>query len=182
MKICLVDDDKKLITLLKRFFTKNGYDNVDDMEPQDILNQKKLDHDLFILDIMMPDIDGFEVCREIRRKSEAFVIFLSAKQEALDRIIGLELGADDYMTKPFEPRELLARIQALFRRREKDRTKAGDALGKIPLNCPRGVRAELEAACVVELVHRSNERHVSVTDELKQLIGTTHMTLRHGND
>lgn len=131
-KICLVDDDTKLVDLLKRFFGKNGFDQVDSLEPADIVSARTLDYDLFILDIMMPGIDGFEVCRAIRRKSEAFVVFLSAKDEAIDRILGIELGADDYLTKPFEPRELLARVQALFRRRDTDSRKGmQEAQGKM---------------------------------------------------
>lgn len=121
--ICIVDDDAKLVDLLKRFFGKNGFDQVDSLDPEEIISNRTIDYDLFILDIMMPKIDGFEVCRAIRKKSDAFVIFLSARDEAIDRILGIELGADDYLTKPFEPRELLARVQALFRRRDTDNRK-----------------------------------------------------------
>lgn len=115
-KICIVDDDTKLVTLIKRYLAKNGYNHVDAIEGSKLVEMKKIDYDLIILDIMMPDIDGFEVCKKIRKISSVFIIFLSAKTESFDKIVGLEIGADDFITKPFEPRELLARINSLFRR------------------------------------------------------------------
>ncbi|MCK5682526.1 response regulator transcription factor [bacterium] len=115
-KICIVDDDKKLVSLLSKYLRKNGFTSVSTIEPKDLLEMREIEHELFILDIMMPEIDGFEVCKAIRKKSDAYVIFLSAKSDSIDKIVGLEIGADDYIVKPFEPRELLARINSLFRR------------------------------------------------------------------
>jgi two-component system, OmpR family, phosphate regulon response regulator OmpR len=123
-RIAVVDDDPKLVELVKRYLEKNGFQNVASPTASALVEAKQLDFDLVILDIMMPGIDGYELLKEMRKKSDAFVIFLSARSEAIDRVVGLELGADDYLPKPFEPRELLARIAALFRRRElQSRTK-----------------------------------------------------------
>src|SRR5215475_6376416 len=82
--------------------------------------------DALILDLMLPDIDGLEVCRRIRAKAETPILMLTARGDAMDRVVGLEMGADDYLPKPFEPRELLARLKAILRRRGND--KAGDVL------------------------------------------------------
>ncbi len=116
-RIGIVDDDQKLVSLVKRYLENNGFQNVSGFSPKQLGISKEIPLDLLILDIMMPEMDGFELLREIRKKSRVPVIFLSAKSEVFDRIVGLELGADDYLTKPFEPRELLARIQAILRRR-----------------------------------------------------------------
>lgn len=116
-RICVVDDDPKLVDLIVKYLTRNGYPETFTFEPSEILGGK-MDFDLFILDVMMPGIDGFELCKGIRAHSNAFIIFLTARSDSFDRIVGLELGADDYVSKPFEARELLARINSLFRRQE----------------------------------------------------------------
>lgn len=117
-KICIIDDDEKTVALIKRYLERNGYRDLESPQPAEFVARPRIESDLIILDIMMPGIDGFEVCRRVREKSDAFVIFVSARDEVYDRVAGLELGADDYLTKPFEPRELLARMERLFRRRE----------------------------------------------------------------
>jgi DNA-binding response OmpR family regulator len=115
--ILIIDDDEKLCVLLKNYLTGFGYAVVSCSHPQAGL---KMIHnnqpDLIILDIMLPDMDGFAVCREIRKSFTTPIIMLTARGEVMDRIVGLELGADDYLPKPFEPRELLARIQTILRR------------------------------------------------------------------
>lgn len=126
-RLCVVDDDPKTVDLVRRYLLKNGYLHVDFRSAEDLVAPPRLDYDLIILDVMMPGMDGFEACRRIRAKSDAFVIFLSARDETFDRVAGLEMGADDYLTKPFEPRELLARIDSLFRR-ESRRVARGNTL------------------------------------------------------
>ncbi|PKK88105.1 MAG: hypothetical protein CVV64_20250 [Candidatus Wallbacteria bacterium HGW-Wallbacteria-1] len=121
-RICVVDDDPKLVELIVKYMSRNGYPETFTLEPSEIL-AGKMNFDLFILDVMMPGIDGFELCKGIRAKSDAFIIFLTARSESFDRIVGLELGADDYVSKPFEARELLARINSLFRRQEVEAKK-----------------------------------------------------------
>ncbi|MEO6696026.1 MAG: response regulator transcription factor [Ignavibacteria bacterium] len=116
-KIFIIDDDVKLTDLLKDYlkqysFLPHSYDN-----PVDALNHlRNNNYDLIVLDIMLPEMDGFETLKELRKFSDIPVIMLTARGETMDKIVGLELGADDYLAKPFEPRELVARMQSVFRR------------------------------------------------------------------
>jgi DNA-binding response OmpR family regulator len=117
--VLIIDDDTKLNSLLGEYLGKNGFKPVSCENPKDGLLKLKNQHfDLVILDIMLPDMDGFETCRLIRKEYDTPIIMLTARGEVTDKIVGLELGADDYMPKPFEPRELLARAQAILRRNE----------------------------------------------------------------
>lgn len=116
-RILLIDDDEKLGELLGAYFKRFDLDLVAASHPALGLEKLEKDHpDLVILDVMLPDQDGFAVCREIRRKSAVPIIMLTARGDVTDRVVGLELGADDYMPKPFEPRELVARVQNVLRR------------------------------------------------------------------
>ena len=118
--IFIIDDDPELTGLLQEFLTSHNYHitvyNNPEKGVMSLLTRKHIVCDLVILDIMMPGIDGFQVLRKIRESSDVPIIMLSAKGEVSDRVIGLELGADDYLPKPFEPQELLARIQSVLRR------------------------------------------------------------------
>ena len=116
-KILLIDDDEKLGDLLSTYFERFDLALLVANEPEaglEMLNKEA--PDLVILDVMLPGQDGFEVCRTIRKTSAVPIIMLTARGEVTDRIVGLEIGADDYMPKPFEPRELVARIQNVLRR------------------------------------------------------------------
>ena len=116
-KILIIDDDKKLTKLLEEFLGSFNYNLSVKHKPEEgIQFCRNQSVDLVILDIMLPGIDGFQVLRTIREFSTVPVIMLTARGEVTDRIVGLELGADDYLSKPFEPRELLARIQSILRR------------------------------------------------------------------
>jgi DNA-binding response OmpR family regulator len=116
-RILVVDDDRQLTSFLERFLSKQGYQvSVAATATQMGLMMEHQEFDLIVLDIGLPDGDGFEVTREIRKSSELPIVVLTARDEVFDRVIGLELGADDYLTKPFEPRELLARIKSVLRR------------------------------------------------------------------
>jgi len=116
-KILIIDDDKKLTKLLEEFLGSFNYALSVKHKPEEgIQFCRNKSFDLVILDIMLPGIDGFQVLRTIREFSTVPVIMLTARGEVTDRIVGLELGADDYLSKPFEPRELLARIQSILRR------------------------------------------------------------------
>lgn len=115
--ILIIDDDEKLCQLLNDYLSVNGYSVVSSFHPEDGLKKLKAQNpSLVILDVMLPEMNGFEVCRRIRHTHSVPVIMLTARGDVTDRIVGLELGADDYLSKPFEPRELLARIQAILRR------------------------------------------------------------------
>ena len=116
-RVLVADDDDKIRELLELYLTKEGFaveQAADGAEA--ILKAQQLKPDLIVLDIMMPVLDGMEVCRQVRKFSQVPVIRLTARTEDEDRIMGLELGADDYLSKPFNPRELVARIKAVLRR------------------------------------------------------------------
>ena len=117
IKILIIDDDKELTELLVEFLSKYKYKIEVFHNPLKGLEfLKKSECDIVLLDIMMPEMDGLQVLRNIREHSEVPVMMLTAKGDVADKIIGLELGADDYLAKPFEPQELLARIQSILRR------------------------------------------------------------------
>ncbi|MCK4869553.1 MAG: response regulator [Gammaproteobacteria bacterium] len=116
-RILIVDDDVEICNLLQKFLTQHGYKVLmanNGRQMQHLLSINKVD--LIVLDIMMPGSDGLELCRKLRTKSGIPIIMLSAMGDEADRVVGLEVGADDYLPKPFSPRELLARIKALLRR------------------------------------------------------------------
>ena len=116
-KILLVDDEKKIISLVRAYLEREGYEVIEATDGQQAVEAfRRSTPDLIVLDLMLPKLDGLEVCREIRRTSAVPIIMLTARDEDADKLIGLELGADDYMTKPFSPRELVARVRAVLRR------------------------------------------------------------------
>lgn len=119
--VLIADDDKNICELIRLYLEKEGYSvtSVYDGEMA-LLNAFRQDYSVIILDIMMPKKDGIEVLKEIRKKSNVPVIMLTAKGETVDKVLGLEFGADDYIVKPFEPKELIARIKAILRRVEFD--------------------------------------------------------------
>ena len=120
-RVLVIDDDERLSALLTEYLGKFGYSVRTASRPSAGLRALKSDPpDLVILDVMLPEMDGLAVCRKIRESSRVPVIMLTARGEVSDRIVGLELGADDYLPKPFEPRELVARMQAILRRRSDD--------------------------------------------------------------
>jgi DNA-binding response OmpR family regulator len=119
--LLIIDDDEKLNALLTEYFDGFGFRSVSVTDPAAGLRRlERLRPDLVVLDVMLPGMNGFDVCKEIRRNSNVPIIMLTARGEVTDRIVGLELGADDYLPKPFEPRELVARIQSVLRRGRPD--------------------------------------------------------------
>ncbi len=116
-KILIVDDDQNICELLRLYTEKEGYTTTIANDGKRALECFDLETpDLILLDIMLPEFDGWHVCREIRKKSQCPIIMLTAKGETFDKILGLELGADDYVVKPFEAKEVIARIKAVLRR------------------------------------------------------------------
>jgi DNA-binding response OmpR family regulator len=116
-RVLIIDDDERLNTLLTEYLTRFGFSVRAVTHPDAGLRALKSDPpDLLVLDIMLPDTDGLTVCRKVRETSRIPIIMLTARGDVADRIVGLELGADDYLPKPFEPRELVARMQAVLRR------------------------------------------------------------------
>jgi DNA-binding response OmpR family regulator len=115
--LLLVDDEKNIVDLEKLYLEKEGYKTEAAYDGKTALDKfHALKPDAIILDLMLPGLDGWEVCRRIRRESEVPIIMLTARDQDVDKIVGLELGADDYLTKPFNPRELVARVKAVLRR------------------------------------------------------------------
>ncbi len=116
-KVLIVDDDVKIVELVKLYLNRDGYGVLTAYEGTEALRLARQSHpDLIVLDIMLPGMDGLEICRTLRSESSIPIILLTAKTTEQDRIIGLDLGADDYVTKPFSPKELAARVRAVFRR------------------------------------------------------------------
>jgi len=116
-KILIADDDVNVHQSLSAYFKREGYQILSAYDGEEAMNlAKNIKPDMILLDIMMPKKDGLVVCREIRRESNVPIIMLTAKAEEFDKLLGLELGADDYITKPFSPREVLARVKTVLRR------------------------------------------------------------------
>ncbi len=116
-KILIVDDESNIIELIRLYLEKEGFTAVIARDGAEALSKFRMENpDLVILDIMIPEPDGWQVCREIRQSSNVPIIMLTAKSETFDKVLGLELGADDYLTKPFEAKELVARVKAVLRR------------------------------------------------------------------
>lgn len=116
-KILIVDDDVNIAELISLYLTKECFDTLMVHDGEEAINNfATYEPNLILLDLMLPGIDGYEVCREIRKTSSVPIIMLSAKGEIFDKVLGLELGADDYMIKPFDSKELVARVKAVLRR------------------------------------------------------------------
>jgi len=117
LRVLIVDDDPNISQLIKLYLDKEGYETETSARGDDaVFAFKKNPPNIVVLDLMLPGMDGWQVCREIRKTSTIPIIMLTAKDETFDKVLGLELGADDYMTKPFDPKELVARIKAVIRR------------------------------------------------------------------
>jgi DNA-binding response OmpR family regulator len=118
--ILVADDEKHIVQLVKLYLSNDGYRVETAADGQEALEKiRRLRPDLVVLDLMMPQVDGWEVCRRVRKESNVPVIMLTARTDDVDKIVGLELGADDYLTKPFNPRELVARVKAVLRRTQR---------------------------------------------------------------
>ena len=116
-KILIVDDERDIVDFISDYLTDEGYSVVKAYDGAEALEKLHLEHpDLILLDIMMPRWDGFEVCKQIRTESSVPILMVTAKGSDVDKIVGLEIGADDYISKPFNPRELIARVKAILRR------------------------------------------------------------------
>ncbi|MDR3305583.1 MAG: response regulator transcription factor [Clostridiales Family XIII bacterium] len=129
-KVLIIEDEKPISDIVKFNLTKEGFETLTAYDGGEGLEMAlKSDPDLVLLDVMLPTIDGFEICKKIREKSNVPIIILTAKEEEVDKVLGLELGADDYITKPFGLRELIARVKANIRR-----TGMTDVVGADPAN------------------------------------------------
>ncbi|MEZ0535887.1 response regulator [Caldicellulosiruptoraceae bacterium PP1] len=121
-KILVIDDDPKISSLIELYLSKEGYEIIIANDGNEGVNLFKIEApNLVILDLMLPKKDGYEVCKDIRKISNIPIIMLTAKGETFDKVLGLELGADDYIVKPFEPKELIARVKAVLRRTQHEK-------------------------------------------------------------
>jgi len=120
-RILLIEDDQRLAELVKKYLTDAGFSiTAANTGGIGLTLHDRESFDALILDLMLPDMDGLDVCRKIRARAQTPILMLTARGEAMDRVVGLEMGADDYLPKPFEPRELLARLRAILRRSKSD--------------------------------------------------------------
>jgi len=137
-RILVVDDEANILALSRLYLERDGYQVAVAQSGQQALDEaSRFAPDLIILDIMLPDMDGFEVCRRLRAKNDTPILMLSARREDVDRIVGLEMGADDYLCKPFNPRELIARVKAILRRSVRAASDNVINIGDLRLDLPR---------------------------------------------
>ncbi len=133
--VLIIDDDPKLNRLLTDFLSGFGFNVYTALTPSDGFKKlRRHKPDMVILDVMLPEMSGFDACKKIRMDSAVPIIMLTARGEPMDRIVGLELGADDYLAKPFEPRELVARIQAVLRRMKTSDIEGRQSFGRLSID------------------------------------------------
>ena len=131
-KILVVDDEVNIRELARMYLEQEGFRIVTAVNGQQALEQVRQDPPaLVVLDLMLPEVDGWEVCRQIRKTSNLPIIMLTARDDDIDKIVGLELGADDYLTKPFNPRELVARVRAVLRRTSPDESQPANKVRRL---------------------------------------------------
>lgn len=140
-KILVIEDEKPILNIIKFNLKKEGFEVYEAQDGQEGIDKAlKLSPDLILLDIMLPKKDGFTVCRELRQKIATPILMLTAREEEVDKVLGLELGADDYITKPFSPRELIARVKAHLRRHIPEKLNQENVIldfGKLKINVDR---------------------------------------------
>jgi two-component system, OmpR family, response regulator len=161
-RLLLIDDDEQLGAPLAAYFRRFQFDLQHATRPSEGLKRlRQGGFDVAILDVMLPEMDGFELCRTIRKESQIPIVMLTARGDVMDRVVGLELGADDYLPKPFEPRELLARIQTILRR-----AAPAAANGARQLNFEGGLAIDLDR----RTVHRQGESIELTSTEFELLV------------
>ena len=135
-KILVVDDEKRIVEILQAYLERDGYQVIAAYDGRSALELARSNSpDLIILDLMLPEVSGWDVCRELRRESDVPIIMLTARDDTTDKVIGLELGADDYVTKPFDPKEIISRARAVLRRSDvKTVSKSTIKVGEIMID------------------------------------------------
>ncbi|MCP4471208.1 MAG: response regulator transcription factor [Gammaproteobacteria bacterium] len=179
-KLLLVDDDEKLAEPLQLYFSRFDLSLDNETNPLDAIERIKREAcDLVILDVMLPQIDGFETCKRIRQFSDIPIIMLTARGEVMDRVVGLELGADDYLPKPFEPRELVARIENVLRRKNPTNANTVYHWGDLHLDLERkqllrndqAVPVTATELALLSLLVKNRDRVLSRDDIMHELRG-----------
>ncbi|MEK3955596.1 MAG: response regulator YycF [Psychrobacillus psychrotolerans] len=178
-KILVVDDEKPIADILQFNLKKEGYQVVCAYNGDEALKKVEEDQpDLMLLDIMLPNKDGMEVCREIRKKYDFPIIMLTAKDSEIDKVLGLELGADDYVTKPFSTRELIARVKANMRRHQTIQEDAEVVTNDIvigPLTIQPDAYQVLKREETIELTHREFELLHYLAKHIGQVMTREHL-------
>ena len=182
-KILVVDDEKPILDIIKFNLTKEGYDVYTAEDGQEALDKvEEVLPDLIILDLMLPKVDGLEVAREVRKKYEMPIIMVTAKDTELDKVLGLEMGADDYVTKPFSNRELIARVKANLRRQatvvasaqSEEKEKSSDiVIGNLTIHPEAYVVSKNDEN--IELTHREFELHYYLAKHIGQVMTREHL-------
>ena len=182
-KILVVDDEKPIFDIIKFNLTKEGYDVYTAEDGQEALDKvEEVLPDLIILDLMLPKVDGLEVAREVRKKYEMPIIMVTAKDTELDKVLGLEMGADDYVTKPFSNRELIARVKANLRRQatvvasaqSEEKEKSSDiVIGNLTIHPEAYVVSKNDEN--IELTHREFELLYYLAKHIGQVMTREHL-------
>ena len=147
-RVLVVDDEPKIVRLVRDYLERSGFEVLTARDgPEALMRAHQERPDLIVLDLGLPALDGIEVTRQLRRDSGVPIIMLTARDEETDKVVGLELGADDYVTKPFSPRELTARVRAVLRRHGRDADTEVIRAGELTLDVPR-LRAEVAGRVV----------------------------------
>ncbi len=165
-RVLLIDDDERHSSLLKSYLEQFGitlYCATESVSGMELMQEVK--PDLLLLDVMLPGKDGFEICRDVRKTSDIPVVILTARGDVIDRVSGLELGADDYIAKPFEPRELVARIQSILRRVDTKPTLQRDTLRFEAITIDRNTRVVTVDDEVVTLTSMETELLILLASE-----------------
>ena len=179
-KILVVDDEKPIADILQFNFEKEGYEVYCAYDGEEALEKvEEILPDIILLDIMLPEKDGMEVCREIRKKYDMPIIMLTAKDSEIDKVLGLELGADDYVTKPFSTRELLARVKANLRRHQYATTAAKEENTNEIVIGPLTIHPEAYMVTKrgeqIELTHREFELLHYLAQHIGQVLTREHL-------
>ena len=179
-RILVVEDEPMVGEVVERYLRRDGHDVRIARDGRSALEEfQRFQPDLVVLDVMLPEVDGMEVCRRIRSRGQTPVIMLTARGEELDKLLGLELGADDYVTKPFSPRELAARVKAVLRRTDRQVAQDGETLRFGELRINAGTRAVEDGRGAVQLTARefdllfylaSRQRQVFTREQLMDAV------------
>jgi two-component system, OmpR family, response regulator VicR len=178
-KILVVDDEQPIADILEFTLRKEGYEVVCAYDGEEALQKVEEEHpDMVLLDVMLPIRDGMEVCREIRKKYDMPIIMLTAKDTELDKVLGLEMGADDYVTKPFSNRELIARVKANLRRHSQEASKEEDTSNELVIGSlvihPEAYKVT-KRGTEIELTHREFELIHYLAKHLGQVMTREHL-------
>ncbi|MGY3766133.1 response regulator YycF [Vagococcus vulneris] len=178
-KILVVDDEKPISDIVKFNLTKEGYEVYTAFDGEQAIDMvEEVEPDLIILDLMLPKKDGLEVCREVRKNHDMPIIMVTAKDSEIDKVLGLELGADDYVTKPFSNRELVARVKANLRRRGSDSTKPEEESNELhvgALTIHPDAYVVSKRGETIELTHREFELLHYLAKHLGQVMTREHL-------